>query len=115
MSIVRQQNSFTSNLGPFTTVNNGGSRPLKAISASEFATMQNGSVVYVESVKRYYQWNPLSTETDDTGTAASLNHFCNPTVNGVNPGRFEALFAITSPDWLLQDFFIDSAAGPITR
>ncbi len=115
MSIVRQSastnaNALVSSLAPFTTVNNGGARPLKGISAVEFALLRNGTIVYVESDRDYYKWVPFSTETDDTGTAASLNRFCNPTVNGVSAGRFERLF-IYSPDWLLQDFFIDSATG----
>jgi len=113
MALVTQSStpqSFAANLAPFTTVNNGGARPLKGISAAEFALLQNGSEVYVESVRDSYKWNPDCIEADDTGSATALNRYCNPTVNGVNPGRLERMFQY-SPDWRIQDFFIDSATG----
>jgi len=107
---VEQLTTTVQTLAPFTTVNNGGARPLKGISAVEFALLRNGTLVYVESVRDFYKWNPASTEADDTGTATALNRYCNPTVNGVNPGRLERMF-LYSPDWRVQDFFIDSATG----
>jgi len=107
---VDQLATTVQTLAPFTTVNNGGARPLKGISAAEFALLRNGTLVYVESVRDFYKWNPASTETDDTGAATSLNRYCNPTVNGANPGRLERMF-LYSPDWRVQDFFIDSATG----
>jgi hypothetical protein len=112
MALVTQSNSSVpfSPLAPFTGVNNATVRLLKAISAAELALLRDGDTVYVESVRDYWKWVPTSTATDDsTGDAAQLR-YCNPTVNGANPGRFERLF-IRSPDWLLQDFFIDSTAG----
>lgn len=102
--------SFSSLLAPFTGVDNGSARLLKAISASELATLRNGDAVYVESIRDYWKWVPLSTATDDSTGAAAQLRYCNPTVNGANPGRFERLF-ICSPDWLLQDFFIDTGAA----
>jgi hypothetical protein len=107
---VDQLATTVQTLAPFTTVNNGGARPLKGISAAEFALLRNGTLVYVESVRDFYKWNPASTEADDTGAATSLNRYCNPTVNGANPGRLERMF-LYSPDWRVQDFFIDSATG----
>jgi hypothetical protein len=102
--------SFSSLLAPFTGVDNATARLLKAISASEFATLRDGDLVYVESVRDYWKWVPTSTVTDDsTGVAAKLR-YCNPTINGANPGRFERMF-FYSPDWRLQDFTIDSAIG----
>lgn len=97
-------------LAPFTGVDNATARLLKAISAIEFGMLQDGDLVYVQSVRDYWKWVPTSTATDDcTGAAAKLG-YCNPTVNGANPGRFERLF-ICSPDWLLQNFFIDNGAA----
>lgn len=97
-------------LAPFTTVDNGGARPLKAISAAEFAALDDGDMVYVQSVRDYWKWVPASTATDDSTGAAAQLQYCNPTVNGANPGRFERLF-IASPDWLLQNFFVNTATG----
>jgi hypothetical protein len=97
-------------LAPFTGVDNATVRLLKAISQFELNSLRSGDVVYVESVRDYWKWVPLSTATDDcTGAAATLR-YCNPTVNGANPGRFERLFW-HSPDWTQQDFFIDNILG----
>src|SRR4249920_133101 len=113
MALVTQSNSgssFSSLLAPFTGVDNATARLLKAITVSELATLRDGDMVYVESVRDYWKWVPTSTATDDSTGATAQLRYCNPTVNGASPGRFERLF-ICSPDWLLQNFTIDSATG----
>jgi len=106
MALITQSASgqtFSSLLAPFTGVNNGTTRLLKAISATELATLREGDLVYVESVRDYWKWLPNSTIADD----GVLVTYCKPTVLGIGNGIFERLF-ICSPDWTFQtDWFFD--------
>lgn len=98
-------------LEPFIGVDNATSgRLLKAITAFELARLRDGDMVYVQSVRDYWKWTATSTAVDDSTGAAAQLRYCNPTVNGANPGRFERMF-LCSPDWLLQDFWIDTGAA----
>lgn len=88
--------TLPSKLAPFTGVNNGTVRLLKAITAFELNSLRGGDIVYVESVRDYWKWLPTSALTDDTATEVTI---CAPTVVGVGLGRFERL-NIASPDWI---------------
>lgn len=109
MALVTQSNSgstFSSLLAPFTGVNNATARLLKAITAAELATLREGDMVYVESLRNYWKWLPASTLTNDDIT------ICTPTIVGAGAGRFERLTGNESPDWKLQAaWFIDSTAA----
>lgn len=87
--------SLPTSLSPFTGVNNATARLLKAISQFELNSLEEGDVVYVESVRDYWKWLPASTITSDDIT------YCAPTVVGVGAGRFERLMW-SSPDWNQQ-------------
>lgn len=108
MALVTQS-SLTPNdasLAPFTGVNNGSARLLKAISATELALLQEGDLVYVISVRDYWKWLPTSTITSDDIT------YCAPTVVGVGAGRFERMM-FASPDWMLQTTWVMDDAGSL--
>lgn len=85
-------------VAPFTGVNNGSARLLKAISAFELGSLDTGDLVYVESVIDFWKWLPLSTEADNTATECTV---CAPTIVGVGPGRFVRM-CIASPEVMLQ-------------
>jgi len=102
--------ALPSKLAPFTGVDNATARLLKAISQFELNSLRDGDVVYVQSVRDYWKWVPTSTIADDSTGAAAKLRYCNPTVNGANPGRFERLF-LYSPDWLIQNFTINNVTG----
>lgn len=108
MAIVTQDSNGlnVADIAPFTGVNNGSARLLKAISASELASLQEGNVVYVISVRDYWKWLPNSTITSDDIT------YCAPTVVGVGAGRFERMMW-ASPDWMLQTTWVIDAAGSL--
>jgi len=95
MALITQSNNgaeFSSLLAPFTGVNNGSARLLKAISAGELATLREGNLVYVMSIRDYWKWLPNSTITSNDIT------YCAPTIVGAGAGRFERMM-MYSPDW----------------
>jgi hypothetical protein len=91
--------------GPFFTVAAGaeGSGRLLDITAEQLDALKRGSVVWVESVKDRFRWDPDSTQAADNVTV------CNPTVNGTNAGRlFREEYA--APEWMnQQNWYIDEA------
>ncbi len=103
MAIVEQSahGLNVADIAPFTGVNNGSARLLKAISAAELAGLKEGNIVYVMSVRDYWKWLPNSTIADD----GALVTYCKPTVVGVGNGVFERLF-ICSPDWTFQTTWV---------
>jgi hypothetical protein len=100
------QSLTVANLAPFTGVNNATARLLKAISAAELASLQEGNLVYVESVRDYWKWLPASTLTSDDIT------YCAPTVVGAGAGRFERMM-FSSPDWMQQGTWVIDAAASL--
>jgi hypothetical protein len=105
MSIVKvAPDALPSKLAPFTGVNNATARLLKAISAFELSSLNEGDVVYVQSVRDYWKWLPTSVITSDDIS------YCAPTAVGVGAGRFERLMW-SSPDWNLQTEWHISSAG----
>lgn len=96
MAIISQSSQqLPSKLAPFTSVATATIRPLKAITSAELASLREGDVVYVTSVRDYWKWLPVSAIANDDIT------ICAPTVVGVGLGRFERLL-LSSPDWMLQ-------------
>jgi len=93
-------------LGPFNTVAKGlaGSGRLLDVTALQLAGLTRGNVVWVESVKDFWRWDPASALTADNITV------CNPTANGVNPGRFVREL-IAAPEWMLQTTWIVDGAN----
>jgi hypothetical protein len=96
-----------SSLGPFNTVAQGsvGSGRLLDVNSSQLAALTIGSTVWVNSVFTSWTWDPTSTLTADNIT------ICNPTANGVNPGRF---IRATAPVWKWENqlnWFIDQTNG----
>lgn len=100
MALVSQSSqALPTKLAPFTGVNNATVRLLKAISAFELASLQEGDVVYTESVRDYWKWLPASVIASNDIT------YCAPTVVGAGAGRFERLL-LASPDWSLQTTWV---------
>lgn len=85
-------------IAPFTGVNNGTARLLKAINAFELASVQEGDLLYVESVIDYWKWLPTSSEPDNTATECTV---CAPTIVGAGLGRFVRM-CIASPEVMRQ-------------
>jgi hypothetical protein len=96
-------------LGPFNTVAKGlaGSGRLLDVTAGQIALLKRGNVAWVESVKDFWRWDPASTLTADNIT------ICNPTANGVNPGRFIREL-IPAPEWMLQPTWIMDGSNSST-
>lgn len=92
-------------LAPFTGVNNATARLLKAISATELGTLQEGDLVYVQSLRDYYKWLPASVIVDDPTSFT----YVAPTIVGASAGRFERMM-FQSPDWMLQATWVIDAA-----
>jgi hypothetical protein len=96
-----------SSLGPFNTVATGavGSGRLLDVTAAQIAGLTNGQSAWVISVRDVWRWDPASTQAADNIT------ICNPTANGVNPGRFVRQ-EIPDPSWMAQlTWVIDPANG----
>jgi hypothetical protein len=94
-------------LGPFNTVAVGAaaSGRLIDVTAAQLAGLSSGATVWVISVLDYWRWDPISTATSDSIT------ICNPTANGVNPGRFVRDLD-PSQEWRLQGtWFVDATLG----
>jgi hypothetical protein len=75
---------------------------------SDPAGFKPGQIVWVNTFKDYFRWDPASTLTSNNVTIV------NPVLNGVNPGRFIRML-IPAPEWMAQlNWFIDSFANIAT-
>lgn len=107
MALITQSSAgaaFSSLLAPFTSIATATVRPLKAITAAELATLREGDIVYVQNLRDYWKWLPLSAIASNDIT------YCAPTVVGVGLGRFERL-NLASPDWMLQKTWVLASTG----
>jgi hypothetical protein len=79
----------------FNTVAVGAIGSGRLIDTSLSGLVDGTSLAWVESVKDTWRWDATSTLTADNITV------CNPTANGVNPGRFIREL-IPAPEWMTQ-------------
>src|SRR3990167_9018154 len=88
----------------FNTVAVGAAGSGRLIDADISGLVDGSSVAWVESVKDSWRWDATSTLTADNITV------CNPTANGVNPGRF-IREQNAAPEWMFQTTWVLSSTG----